>query len=256
MRILSISDLHLGNGSKADDFVYYKSDQKLTTDSIFYTKLNNELKSCDMLVLNGDIYELWQQWNEAKIRKQYPKLTTLFENDSTVFIKGNHDHKLDKNTEFNISTEKFNIHFQHGHQNDPNMTGFWTILFNWIFGWVELKDPDFEDSFIGESDKKLYEDVERLVLDYFLKQNPDSYGIHLERVLGDQVIESNKKIKVLCLGHTHAPGIWKVLDKNKNIIGIYCNSGSCDHGKFDRLVIDETYITIKTDNNEDSIQIK
>lgn len=254
MRILSISDLHLGDGSKADDFVYHKTDEKLTSDTIFQVRLRDEMKGCDLLVLNGDIYELWQQWNEKDISKEYPKLTQMFHRDDVVFIKGNHDHKINKKTEFDISTKKLDIHFQHGHENDPNMISWWVILFNWLFGLFEKNDPDFEEKFTGDSDEKLYEDVENLVLDYFYELNYGSYGLKMERVIGDEFIQV-PRVKVLCLGHTHAPGIWKIRDDQNHLLGIYCNSGSCDHGKFDRLLLEDNRIECRTDKSTDSITI-
>lgn len=255
MNIAVLSDFHLGNGSYADDFIfdgYYKK----TSEEKIIKRLELELEKYDLVVLNGDVYELWQ-FSQEDINLAYPKLTELIRNCEKIkFIKGNHDWTLNKNKSFdvtiknasiklkqqfdticNVRLKEANIHIEHGHKNDPSMTSTYSIIMNWLFGWIERIIPPFDSWATGKSDEELFENVEKLVLNYFSLFNADE--LRLELVKENDVFISNHSLPVLVLGHTHAPGIWRVINEDNKTIGIYCNSGSCVHGNYDRITMKE-----------------
>ncbi len=86
-RFVVFSDLHLGNGSKKDDF---KTNAGLFTTTLqgYYFKNNYKL------ILNGDIEEL-QRHSYLKIRKTWPGIFDIFQqfNQREALFKtiGNHD---------------------------------------------------------------------------------------------------------------------------------------------------------------------
>ncbi|MFW6130683.1 MAG: metallophosphoesterase, partial [Atribacterota bacterium] len=174
-----ISDLHLGNGSLADDFLhegYYKK----TNEEKFIEYLKLELEKYDMVILNGDVYELWQ-FSKEDINLAYPKLTELLRNCEKIkIIKGNHDWNInaEKNYDLNIKNasiklkqkhdcicnvrlKEADIHIEHGHKNDPSMTSTFNIIMNWLFGWIERIIPPFDSWVTQGSDKELFENVEK-----------------------------------------------------------------------------------------------
>ena len=91
MKILVVSDLHLGNGSKSDDFGYGEALVEREQKFLDFIKTQNP----DRVYLNGDTYELWQsRWK--KVKKVHEKLISVFENDPKyIRIVGNHDFSID-----------------------------------------------------------------------------------------------------------------------------------------------------------------
>ena len=80
--LYAISDLHIGDGSEADDFKH-----NLTAFNEFLDKTNND---CASLILIGDIYELWQ-YKFEDIYKAYRDTIDNMNKLTALYIIGNHD---------------------------------------------------------------------------------------------------------------------------------------------------------------------
>lgn len=210
MRILIVSDLHLGNGTRSDDFGFgddlHKREQK------FLDFLNAQ--NADRIYLNGDIYELWQaRWK--KVKKIHDKLITVFENDPKyIRIVGNHDFSLSGLYTDEISTDSGKrVIILHGFQADPWMNNAFIRFLVWIVGGLErLISPNIDQS------------------------------THIFRRKGKKSMLKERQIKfaaklletydICVLGHTHYHGI----DITDN--GIYANSGTCQNGKLQGIILD------------------
>lgn len=141
--ILIISDLHLGCKDGADNFGDYKENW-----------LINKIKELNpsVIIIVGDLFELWQTTYYKIFTKYYKLLNVLFK-PSTVYIKGNHDWNISKSRDFRLYwagkiVKKYEINidgkkaiFLHGHQFDKvncNPDTYWILKpIVWIYGWIE-----------------------------------------------------------------------------------------------------------------------
>ena len=129
--VLIISDLHLGDGSKKEDFFY---DEELC--DFLYNHRN------DFIILNGDIFELWQNYSILDIIRAHKKVTTYLSIYADVIIKGNHDNNL-KNffgKEIVDNVVIGDTIIMHGHQFDILNSGPLSIigrLATWLTGLGE-----------------------------------------------------------------------------------------------------------------------
>ena len=192
MKYMIISDLHLGDGSNADDFG--NNDDKL----IKLIKKENP----DKLILNGDIFECWQ-FKMRKIEIAHKKIIDFFNSIDTIYIKGNHDYSLFGRLEYVINTDQKKILITHGFQNDPLMTNRFIRFGVYLVGLVERIFPNIDNIF---SKSKQDSNIEKNAMKY-AKTKLKKY---------DQVI----------LGHTHKAG--KFLDK-KYINDGSCIDGKFDY---------------------------
>lgn len=135
-----ISDLHIGGDEQLEavDFL----DELLE----FLTELEHTTEDAE-LIINGDAFGLWEFTTVEGIAKfdilteTYPALFEQFrktgENIPITLVPGNHDHELAAYDEYVERFREFNvnliqdqsiqreiggqaIHFEHGHQQDPN----------------------------------------------------------------------------------------------------------------------------------------
>jgi len=140
LRLYCISDCHLGDGSKSDDF---KNDTWLIS---LCEKVSQEEGA--LLVINGDFFECWQSrfHQIVNAHKEAVQRLASMKKDTVVLIKGNHDgewcmdlfgrmldiHVFDK---YQIG----DILFMHGHQFDEVNSRFKWIgrAVSWIGGMLE-----------------------------------------------------------------------------------------------------------------------
>ncbi len=206
-----ISDLHLGNGTKSDDFGYGEEGAKREEKLLEFIDAQNP----DRVYLNGDIYELWQaRWK--KVKKAHPKLIEIFENDPKyVYIVGNHDFKLTGlySDEIRTKSGKRAI-ILHGFQADPWMNNAIVRFFVWFIGALErLISPNID-------------------LWPHMLRRPGKKSRLKER----QIKFAEKLIQtydIAILGHTHFHGI-----ENYGEGKIYANSGTCQNGKLQGIMLD------------------
>lgn len=101
MLVYIISDVHIK---------YYPSseNQKIQEDFIRFINHCIEVKT-DLLILNGDIFDLWYSWKTVIIKNYFPilkKLAELSENNcKIVYISGNHDFWFDSFLTDNMGAE-------------------------------------------------------------------------------------------------------------------------------------------------------
>jgi UDP-2,3-diacylglucosamine pyrophosphatase LpxH len=152
-RFVIFSDIHLGNGSRIDDFRH--------NESLFSEVLMNYYNRRKYnLVLNGDIEEL-QKFSIKSIHRRWSSLFEifdLFDSDSRFLkIYGNHDFKL---LEYDKKDRKYRIHeavkliynkypifIFHGHQATVFFTKFYSVS-NFFLKYfaAPLKIKNFEAS--------------------------------------------------------------------------------------------------------------
>ncbi|MBD3352495.1 MAG: hypothetical protein GF364_13485, partial [Candidatus Lokiarchaeota archaeon] len=212
MKILCVSDFHLGNGTKSDDFAYgdeIKTREKALIDFI-------EAQNADKIYLVGDIYELWQAKMET-IRQVHSKLIKYLENNPKIeFIKGNHDYDLTGtlSVKFNTDSGK-KVIITHGFQHHKHGKNWFVRFLVYMMGWVEIvinADIDKLPTILAKpGDKTKYQKEQRVFAETILQ-----------------------KYDILICGHTHRPLI-------ENIDGkIYANCGTCQWGKLEGILLDTT----------------
>jgi len=87
MNVFIVSDFHLAFETETNE--------ERERNRAVLNFLSNIKDKADMLILNGDIFDLWYDWNSTIIKGYFPvlkKLADLKENNcKLVFIAGNHD---------------------------------------------------------------------------------------------------------------------------------------------------------------------
>lgn len=218
MNVYIASDFHL-------KFVENSEDIKRRKKVINF--LDSIKDDADLLILNGDVFDLWYVWKKFIIKGYFPllfKLNQLRENCvRIVFIAGNHDFWFKNFLTGTLGIEVYKDYFcetidgakifvSHGDKytsNDLRYQIFRRMIRNkfimWIFGTLH---PDFALNIgrtMSRSSRKqkitnriLYKREEGLIL--FAK-------------------EKLNETDIVILGHSHLPKI----EKYKN--GIYANAG-------------------------------
>lgn len=218
-----ISDLHLGDGSKADDFSRDKELLKFL-NFVEYQKAE--------LYLVGDVFELWQcdldkiLWNHAEVFE-------ALLNADAVGINGNHDFIPYSRIWFDtfIDVDE-GIIAQHGHQYDqfnryknPLFSLKWpigkyiTLLISELERWVH-KDADKW----AEKMEKKFGTFLWNAANLNNQSHQPKFGMRETLRVEAQRILKNKSNKVVIFGHSHHPELIKFND------GIYANCGTWTDG--------------------------
>jgi UDP-2,3-diacylglucosamine hydrolase len=86
MRVIIVSDFHLKTEPEAENLERY--DRVLSF-------LKSLIGNTDILIMNGDIFDLWFVWKEVIIKRYFPILKVLADLQENgcrlIFIAGNHD---------------------------------------------------------------------------------------------------------------------------------------------------------------------
>jgi predicted phosphodiesterase len=234
MKILVISDLHLGLDQKGDIFGWEES------EFLEILKNNINLFQIEKIILNGDVFELYKH-TKKDIETHYYQLLSFLRMKEAVFLRGNHDAitKTGKNFYLIKNSKGETIYIEHGHNADFfNGTKLGRIV--GMFSMSLLKKMcqfDFVNR-IYLKIVKLDDEITRIPRKY----NSFKYLNYALKLL--------KKYDVVILGHTHKLEVHKTwyLNKKKK----YLNCGSCSLGRFHGIVLDtETvwYETISIDRN-------
>jgi len=150
MRICVISDLHY----KYTD----PSAEDRENSALILSFLENAKHKYDLLILNGDIFDLWYDWHYSIIKQYFPLLVRLYELKQSgcrlVLVSGNHDFWFGNFLQdylgievymdgFNISDGGKNIHVCHGDTHTVNDLRYQIFrklirlpLLKRIFGWL------------------------------------------------------------------------------------------------------------------------
>ena len=229
-----ISDIHLGDGSKTEDF---HRDEEMLAFLDFVEKESEEL------IIAGDLFELWQAKLEKIIfchREVVDKLLKLSKLIKVTYVIGNHDYiPFVRLVESGIGIqkeyrdEKNKIICEHGNQYD--------IFNRYRNPMRSLKWP------VGKHLSVLMAGMERIInpdIDIWLKNKVERTGEFLKEaaMIRNKITPSSKEYitngghfgefeaavknhiqkgsKIVILGHTHRAQLNEV-DK-----GIYANCGS------------------------------
>lgn len=220
MKVLVISDMHIGNGDKFGTFGWDADEFIAQVDQI------RRLAKIDLIVLNGDIYELFKYKYEDIVASN-PKLVEYLNGPQFVYIKGNHDalspYGLDH---YQIRNKKGQtIHFEHGHNADfLNGTRIGRFLCKAGFDLLKLGIRSKWVLGVYFSIVKHGDQVDRIPRKYdsfkYLQ-----YAMHLL-----------KSYDMVILGHTHKIEEHKTFYLNTK--KKYINCGSCSLGRFQAVVLD------------------
>ncbi|MGL4368921.1 MAG: metallophosphoesterase family protein [Spirochaetota bacterium] len=237
MKLLVISDLHLGNGDNFGTFGW---------DYGRFISVVEEIRTSygiDTVVVNGDLYELYK-YRYEDVAESSKQLRDYFEKIGYEYIRGNHDFMCEEGRD-NLLIENSRgqkIYIEHGHNADflngtcvgraVGRAGF--SILKQIIKVPRLRELYFLiNSHIDEVDR-----VPRKYNTYrYLK-----YALNLL-----------KNYDVVILGHTHKIEVHKTyyLNQKKR----YFNCGSCTLGRFQAVMLDtETldYDTIKITSGENT----
>ncbi len=218
MKILVISDLHIGNGSPFNTFGW--RDQ----DFISRLELYRELYRIDLVVLNGDIFEMYK-YSINKIYENHRKLLDYFFIHDFILLRGNHDScfsgSMDELTLVNSSGKL--IHFEHGHRAD--IRGYKAVmgLHRICFRFLKFS------ALLGSI---------HLCLHYLVRKNENfdriKYRKKKYQKYGKQLLDG--LYDVVVLGHTHRMESFE--HNNVGRIKLLLNSGTCSQGRFQAVVLD------------------
>jgi UDP-2,3-diacylglucosamine pyrophosphatase LpxH len=221
MKILFVSDLHLGDGSAADDFG--------DNDVLFFSWVNTcgRVKiTPDKVIVVGDLYERWQ-FKYKRIKKAHPKLCGFFESSFVDYVIGNHDYSIRGKNSIKFTTKSGKeVLVVHGHQGDKNMGTPLIRGLVWCLGIIEripgLHWIDNPEEFVKKQHEKAIESTEK----YVTKQLEKGYDI-------------------VIAGHTHKIGIKNICTSNMLYPKTYINTGSCMGGNFQGILLDTETDTIE-----------
>ena len=235
MKILVLSDLHLGDKSRFDNCGWDFAEFKAVLETV------QKRYKIEQTVLNGDIFELYKHLYKD-IAAGNAEFTDFLQNSNFVYVKGNHDWMLDFGTDcYQITNSQGKkIHIEHGHNADfLNGTALGRLLGKAFF--KVLKKLMNVELFL-----KIYfkivefdDEVNRVPKKY----NSIRYLKYALRLL--------KHHDVVIMGHTHKMEIHKTyyLNNKKR----YLNTGACSLSRFQGIVLDtETleYDTVKIHRDE------
>jgi len=206
------SDLHLGDGSLADNF------QKKNWKD-FYSLIKKLWNEKYIIVLVGDIFELLQ-FKYKDIVKTYPEIVNVVSNSK--YVIGNHDLEVSKyitTAEMYDKLELCNgkVLIYHGHQDDlPMGKGIVKLALRcWAFieklvgkkisSWIQ-SEP------ISPNDKRYIGDKSEYV-----------------KKAKERAIKLDKRIVIF--GHTHEPGIFYCTNHGFFIKRVIINTGTCQNSK-------------------------
>lgn len=230
MNVYLASDFHLKFVEKDDDLKRRKK---------VISFLDSIKEDADLLILNGDIFDLWFVWKKFMIKGYFPILAKLYELTNSgirvVFIAGNHDFWFKGFLSKTIGIEVYENHFQetfdgvktyisHGDKytsNDLRYQIFRRLIRNkfimWVFGSLH---PDCA-LYIG---KKMSRSSR--------KQKRSENKLNLrEKGLIQFAKNKLQETDLVVLGHSHLPKILEL----KN--GLYANAGD--------WITNYTYLSIK-----------
>lgn len=247
-----ISDLHLGDGSKTDDF--HRDDELLH----FFEFVRQEAEE---LIIVGDLFELWKSRLDKtlfKHSKTVKGLLTLREKIKIHYVVGNHDYipfirfaGLDNGVCLEYRDNRKKIIAEHGNKYDVfNRYKNPLRALKWPAGrYFSLLVASFERMFSPNIDvwaKKTASYLDDFLREAALIRNriPPSSKDYLKR--GGHFGEFEKAVKshldkgskVVIFGHTHRAQLERVNE------GIYANCGAWVDG------VDPTYIACFDDKIE------
>lgn len=185
-----VSDLHLGDGGPRDNFV--------GKDAAFMDMLR--YYQDDKIIIDGDLFELWQSNISAVLMKRLPLLDYLAEREA-IYVLGNHDLDLYGFIGTSFLNHSFfdtmcmthwvdDILIVHGHEEDPDCNDFDPGLARISAIYTGMGEDK------GRSEGSILARLKRL---RFWHIEPDIVAeVEARRV--------KEKAGRIIFGHTHSPG--------------------------------------------------
>ncbi len=217
MRVIIASDFHLKFNINSPE-----AKERLEKSLSFFKSL---IGTTDILILNGDIFDLWISWKYVIIKEFFPILKTLAEISESgtriIYVAGNHDFWLGDFIKNHIKAEIYKDHFTgtidgkryfvtHG---DGYLAGDWrykffkTIIRSKIMEkFIKMIPPSIVlnlGNLMSRSSRK------RVFPDWLLKKREEQMARYAKTLNYDFII----------FAHTHKPEIRDWGDK------LYLNSG-------------------------------
>lgn len=229
MRISCISDLHMGDGSRADSFGH--------TDENFLRFLDYLESISDRIVVNGDVIETSKGLlpgrpllQRERVFEAHRRILERFAHPMYVQMAGNHDaivERLGVRSSWRWSEEHgIDVLFQHGHQFDPlRSAGRIPPLASWGFGWLERLGWRHAEAFFSRADE-VFGAMTRRSNDFLLRDAAI-------RVLDERA--ANARPLYVVMGHTHERPAVVTHPR-----GAYINCGACLYGRLQFAWIDTT----------------
>ncbi len=174
--ILFLSDLHIGGGGPADNFV--------PNEAIFLNSIQPYIKDGYLIIITGDGRELWQ-FTKKEVVSAHAILMALFsmlkDEGRLIELEGNHDKEM-KFPESLVIDGKAPILVIHGHQGDLLNDQWWKIG-RWFtrYVWKPLEMIGIKDFTSASKNLKKHDLVRKMHNDW-----------------------ANKNEVTLIYGHTHA----------------------------------------------------
>jgi len=214
-RILIFSDSHLGDKSLADNFGEAQQ-QKL---ELLIWNL-----SPDIIIINGDAFELWQ-FSYMDIWKAYVGLFQLLKNYNIIYVRGNHDWSVSEikrfpfkiYDEFDFIHNGKKYHLEHGHKYDLFKKGWWKLFIPFVKFYGLIEKIILRKEFT----------ILRLLKMQTKERDLDRYEKAADKIL------TTKEYDIVIFGHTHRFKEKKYYQLNKR----YYNLGCWVSGKTDYLFL-------------------
>jgi predicted phosphodiesterase len=208
-RVLVISDIHLGDGTGSDDFQYQTFRKIKDAEKRLLAWI--ESLDVDVLVLAGDIEELWQH-RQKTIRRIYKEFFAFLARKKHVRIVGNHDITVLGREHIILEHGSFRYFIAHGHQGNKMMLNPFVRIGVRLVALLEKIVPSIDD-----------------MAQFALKtKESDLTADYARRMTG--------KYDFVILGHTHKAGAF----------GSYYNTGTCQHGRLEGVLIDDGHVNCIT----------
>ena len=184
-RCIIISDLHLGDGGPRDDF-------HADTELCFFLELHRDV----LIVLAGDIFEMWQIRDPREIQRAHPAVCKAIEEHVDFAVRGNHDGDLARICGIPLAEGLLvdGVLVIHGHQFDAFNHGRFRFVgraATWLAGGMELIHRD-ADVWLGKAATWL--------LRRGRHSKPEAYTKAAHRSLRESAARHPRGI---AMGHTH-----------------------------------------------------
>lgn len=227
MKIAVISDLHLGNGTRSDQFGH--------DEATFLRFLDHLEDNFERVVLLGDIYETLTTRGGAQVgellrcKRAHAAIVERFERPTYRYLHGNHDlvagHVDQAPDALHLNVDGQRIVFMHGHQFDwvvKKARGFseWCA---WLSGWLAKMGM--------KPVIKAAHAVERLLIGGD-KADPSALAPTDRFQRAAMSFAHTRGADIVVTGHTHHGIVAPFGDR------LFLNSGACEGGAFSFLSMD------------------
>lgn len=238
MKLLIISDLHIGNGGRMNTFGWRPERFIKTLEK---QKRKYEI---DKVILNGDIFDLYQHKFD-EVKTQNAQLVDYLGSKDFIYIRGNHDffNTFARESYQIVNRQGKIIHIEHGHKADfINGTRIGRSLGRILFELLKFFTRFKYILNIFYNVVERIDEIDRIPKKY----NSYKYLNYALKLL--------KNYDVVVLGHTHKIETHKTyyLSSKKR----YLNTGACSMGRFQGIVLDTEslkYETIKINKEKNKL---